>query len=74
MTPIYLKFPDAETAAQALAGYEPAARDDVGVITIGENKTLDGWHVNLIVIGDLPEALRPYVVVPKAPARRFAGF
>lgn len=32
----------------------------------------DGWHVNIILEGSLPECLQPYIVNPQNPYRVFA--
>lgn len=79
MKPAYLKFADEAEAAKVLDGLDLAARDDVGVIypPMADDKQpepLDGWHVNVMLEGDVPESLQPYVVTPDTPARRFAGW
>lgn len=33
---------------------------------------LDGWHVNMILQGGLPETLQEFVVTPQSPYRVFA--
>ena len=44
-----------------------------GTVTIISPATkLDGWHVNIILEGELPEALQPYVITPQNPYRVFA--
>jgi hypothetical protein len=32
----------------------------------------DGWHVNIILEGELPEELKKFAVIPKKPYRVFA--
>jgi hypothetical protein len=43
---------------------------EITVITPPTKK--DGWHVNVILEGELPEGLRNYVVEPQNPYRVFA--
>ncbi len=80
MTPIYLRFASEAEALGALEGAAYAARDNIGTLYLpapsedADPVPLEGWHVNLIVDGDLPEALVPFAVVPHAPQRRFAGY
>ena len=74
--PCYLRFASQAEAEAVLSGVDLAARDDVGEILPDEDhpSPLDGWHVNIIVDGDLPDALAPFVVTPATPLRRFAGY
>lgn len=77
MRAIYLRFADEPQALAALADQTPLARDDVGTVwrdDAGTPIALDGWHVNLIVEGNTPESLAPFVVAPVNPMRRFAGY
>ena len=72
----YLRFSSRAEADGALDGLDLAARDDVGEILPDEDNPSppEGWHVNIIVDGDLPDALPPFVVTPATPLRRFAGY
>jgi hypothetical protein len=46
---------------------------ETGEITIITPPTkLDGWHVNIILEGELPEVLQEFVVTPQNPYRVFA--
>lgn len=76
----YLKFPDEETARNALdaAGFvadgqviaasHTHAIDVVGEI-VRDGEIFTGWHINYI--GNLPQEWEQYVVNPKNPARMF---
>ena len=72
----YLRFASQAEADQVLDGVDLAARDDVGEPQPDEEHPTppSGWHVNVIIDGDVPEVLQPYVVTPATPARRFAGY
>lgn len=41
-------------------------------VVISEATSIDGWHVNLILEGKLPESLEEYALVPRNPHRIFA--
>lgn len=43
-------------------------------VVVSEPTKKDGWHVNIILSGDLPEDLQEFVVEPETPSRKFAGF
>jgi hypothetical protein len=68
------KFPDEQTAQNALADYYDAATgwktsgegyalDAVGMLT-NEETVLDGWHLNLRVTDDRPDPAADYAVTP----------
>lgn len=40
--------------------------------TIKEPTKLNGWHVNIIMTGELPTALQEFIVTPTNPYRVFA--
>ncbi len=40
--------------------------------TITPPTKLDGWHINIILQGGLPEALKEFIVTPNNPYRVFA--
>ena len=49
--------------------------EETGEITvISEPTKKDGWHVNVILVGELPETLVGYIVEQETPNRVFAGF
>ena len=74
---LYLKFTDEAQATQVLEGYTGSV-DVIGVIynvdnTDPENPVStpqDGWHVN--TRGEMPEALKTYVVEVDSPVRVWA--
>ena len=46
-----------------------------GEVAVVSPPTLkEGWHVNLVLAGPLPEPLEPYMVSPATPSRKFGGF
>lgn len=73
----FLKFPDeAAWLAVAPAEYDPAelALDVVGTLyrVDGEAPTpVEGFHVNVRCVGELPEALTPYEIDVANPKRVF---
>jgi len=42
------------------------------IITVTPPTKMDGWHVNIILEGALPEALQEFIVTPQKPYRVFA--
>ncbi len=52
----------------------PAVIDDVTFEEVTPATYVDGWHVNIVIKDELPEALQEYIVTPNTPSRVFAGF
>lgn len=44
------------------------------ITTISPPTLKEGWHVNLILTGNLPSPLEQYAISPLTPNRKFAGF
>jgi len=42
-------------------------------VLVSEPTQKDGWHINIILAGDLPASLNSYKVIPQQPYRIFAG-
>jgi hypothetical protein len=61
----YLKFANQEEALAALVDLQNV--DHVGAI-----EGLEGWHVNLALREELPEALQAFQVFPDNPVRVWA--
>ncbi len=61
----YLKFTSQEEAQASLVDLQDV--DHVGAI-----EGLTGWHVNLALRGELPEALQAFQVFPDNPVRVWA--
>jgi hypothetical protein len=61
----YLKFTDEAEALTSLVDLQNV--DHVGAI-----EGLTGWHVNLALCGELPEALQAFQVFPDNPVRVWA--
>lgn len=54
--------------------YETTGRQIKGAIGMHAEMAAEGWHVNLLIAGELPEELAQFEVKPEHPSRRWAGF
>jgi hypothetical protein len=64
---------DIDVVGEIYANDAVTGIDDEGYpIVITPATKLDGWHVNIILDGKLPEVLSDYVVTPSNPHRVFA--